>query len=190
MNDTVYCYPGTDVLKNKLGIHDIAILHEAERDITARRLMQLQNHPIAGNFDYAHLKAIHRFLFRDIYSWAGEERTVDIARTHMFCNVKFIHPMAVEIFGKLAKENFLKELARDVFIERLTWFFSEVNALHPFREGNGRTQREFFRELGNAAGHNIDYSGITESEMVQASIDSFLKNYDSMERLFYKAIKR
>lgn len=114
---------------------------------------------------------------------------MDIAKTHMFCNVKFLSAMAQELFGKLRTEGFLQGLARDAFIERLTWFFSEVNALHPFREGNGRTQREFFRELGIAAGHDIDYSGITEMEMVQASVDSFLKNYDSMERLFYKAVK-
>lgn len=71
MNDRVYCYPGTDVLINALGIHDSVILHEAERDITSRRLMQLQEKPIIGNFDYDHLKGIHYFLFHDIYSWAG-----------------------------------------------------------------------------------------------------------------------
>lgn len=190
MNDTVYCYLDTNVLINKLNIHDSALLHDAERDITARRLMQLQKKPIVGNFDYDHLKQIHHFLFMDIYSWAGEERKVDIAKTQMFCNVKFLQPMAQEIFGKLSNENYLQGLTRVAFIERLTWFFSEVNALHPFREGNGRTQREFFRELGDAAGHSIDYSDVTENEVVQASMDSFLKNYSSMERLFYKAVKR
>lgn len=85
MSDTVYCYPETDVLINKLNIHNSERLRDAERDITSRRLLQLYQRPIKGNFDYAHLKKIHRFIFQDIYAWAGKERIVDIAKSRLFC---------------------------------------------------------------------------------------------------------
>ena len=66
MPDSIYCYPGTDVLINKLDIHDPDILHDAERDLTARRLLQLEQEPIKGKFDYNHLKRIHKFLLNKI----------------------------------------------------------------------------------------------------------------------------
>lgn len=190
MHDSVYCYPETDILINKLNIHDDSILQEAERELTSRRLVQLAEHPINGRFDYSHLKRIHRFIFQDVYAWAGQERTVDIAKTNMFCNVKFIDTQAEEIFGRLKQEKLLKGLEREAFIERVSYFFGEINALHPFREGNGRTQREFIRELAIRAGYDIDYSTISEQEMILASIDSFACNYDRLRELFEKAVKR
>lgn len=190
MHDSVYCYPETDILINKLNIHDDSILQEAERELTSRRLVQLADHPINGRFDYSHLKRIHRFIFQDVYAWAGQERTVDIAKTNMFCNVKFIDTQAEEIFGRLKQEKLLKGLEREAFIERVSYFFGEINALHPFREGNGRTQREFIRELAIRAGYDIDYSTISEQEMILASIDSFACNYDRLRELFEKAVKR
>lgn len=190
MHDSVYCYPETDILINKLNIHDDSILQEAERELTSRRLVQLADHPINGRFDFSHLKRIHRFIFQDVYAWAGQERTVDIAKTNMFCNVKFIDTQAEEIFGRLKQEKLLKGLEREAFIERVSYFFGEINALHPFREGNGRTQREFIRELAIRAGYDIDYSTISEQEMILASIDSFACNYDRLRELFEKAVKR
>lgn len=87
MADHVYCYPNSDILINKLNIHDGLILQAAERDLTSRRLVMLQTNPIKGTFDFLHLKKIHEFIFQDIYSWAGKERTVDIAKSNMFCYV-------------------------------------------------------------------------------------------------------
>ncbi|MGI6556833.1 MAG: Fic/DOC family protein [Pseudoramibacter sp.] len=188
MEDTIYCYPGTDVLVNKLDIHDADLLQNAERDLTARRLIQLQDHLIQGRFDYQHLKKIHAYIFQDIYDWAGKERTVDIAKSNVFCNVMFLPEQAKEIFAELRKENYLKDLTREGFIDRLVYFFGEVNALHPFREGNGRTQREFFRELALSAGYKIDYSMISQDEMIQASIDSFVRDYTKLKALMNKAV--
>lgn len=186
MADRIYCYPDSDVLINKLNIHDFQKLQNAERDLTARRLLQLYDHPIKANFDYQHLKLIHRYIFQDIYTWAGKERTVDIAKSNMFCNVMFLTDQATEIFEKLKRENFLKDLSHEKFIERVAYYFGEVNALHPFREGNGRTQREFFRELGLNAGYQINYSNVTEEEMIAASKDTFMLKYAKMIALFDK----
>ena len=100
----------------------------------------------------------------------------------------FLPEQAKEIFAELRKENYLKDLTREGFIDRLVYFFGEVNALHPFREGNGRTQREFFRELALSAGYKIDYSMISQDEMIQASIDSFVRDYTKLKALMNKAV--
>lgn len=190
MPDSIYCYPGTDVLINKLDIHDSDILHDAERELTARRLLQLQQDPIKGKFDYNHLKRIHKFLFHDLYPWAGKERSVDITKSNMFCRAAFLSGQAGEIFSKLKREALLEGLSKDEFIQRAVYYFGEINALHPFREGNGRTQREFFRELAIHAGHEINYSFINEEEMVEASRDSFVLKYDRLTILMSKAVIR
>lgn len=78
MPDHKYCYPESDVLRNKLNITDARELFEVEKELTAIRLRELQENPIRGNFDFAHLRAIHRYIFQDIYEWAGEIRTVEI----------------------------------------------------------------------------------------------------------------
>lgn len=105
MADTMYCYPNSDVLINKLGIQEQEKLSVFERKLTMLRLLEIIDKPIKGNFDFAHLKAIHKYIFQDVYEWAGEVRKVDIAKGNMFCNVMFIEEQAEEIFGKLKKDN-------------------------------------------------------------------------------------
>lgn len=170
MSDKVYCYPNSDVLANKLNIRDIDRLHEAERRITMLRLDDLLNNPIKGNFDLRHLQSIHEYLFQDIYEWAGKIRIVDIAKSNMFCKVQFIDTQANEIFGKLKLDNFLNGISREEFVKKAAFYFSEINALHPFREGNGRTQREFIRELALHQGYSVHFANICENEMLNASV--------------------
>lgn len=189
MADRVYCYPDSDVLINKLGIRDQEKLRIFERKLTMLRIMELIDKPITGNFDFKHLQKIHKFIFQDIYEWAGEVRKVDIAKGNMFCNVKFIASQADEIFGNLRKDKYLEGLSKQEFIKKLAYYFSEINALHPFREGNGRSQREFIRSLAIKNGYIISFSDIPEEEMIIASRDSFLCEYESMERLFRKCIR-
>lgn len=107
MSDRIYCYPNSNVLINKLNIRDPDKLHEAERKLTMLRLMDLLEKPIAGKFDFEHLRNIHKYIFQDIYSWAGKVRTVDIAKSNMFCKVQFIETQATEIFGKLQDDGFV-----------------------------------------------------------------------------------
>ena len=83
--DGTYCYPGTNVLRNKLNIRDGDKLSDAERSISLVRMMELEDHPIRGEYDLNHLRMIHRVLFGDIFDWAGELRTVDISKGTMFC---------------------------------------------------------------------------------------------------------
>lgn len=189
MSDKIYCYPDSDVLINNLNIHDPNKLYEAERKLTMLRLMDLFNNPIKGKFDLKHLQNIHKYIFQDIYPWAGKIRTVDIAKSNMFCKVQFIETQAKEIFRKLQDDFYLRELSKETFIKKAAYYFSEINALHPFREGNGRTQREFIRQLSYNAGYILHFVTISDQEMLDASIDSFLCNYEKMEILFAKIIE-
>ena len=186
MSDRIYCYPDSDVLMNKLNIHDAEKLQEAERKLTMLRLIDLLDRPVVGKFDFKHLQTIHKYIFQDIYPWAGKVRSVDIAKSNMFCKVQFIETQADEIFGKLKNDCYLEGLPKEKFAKKAAYYFSEINALHPFREGNGRTQREFIRQLAYQSGYILHFSAISEQEMVQASIDSFVCNYKKMEALFIK----
>ncbi len=184
MADGKYCYPDSDVLINKLDIRDWDKLHNFERRLTMLRIAELLDHPITGNFNMQHLQEIHRYIFQDIYEWAGKIRTVDIAKGNMFCNVKFIEPQAEIIFGGIKREHYLAGLQRDVFVKRLAYYFSEINALHPFREGNGRSQREFIRSLALKNGYIVNFERISSEDMTKASMESFLCDYAEMERIF------
>lgn len=152
------------------------------------RLDDLLNNPIKGKLDLNHLQSIHKYLFQDIYEWAGKIRIVDIAKSNMFCKVQFINTQANEIFSSLKSDDFLYEISREEFVKKSAYYFSEINALHPFREGNGRAQREFIRELALHQGYCVYFADIGESEMLNASIASFICDYEKMERLFDKVI--
>lgn len=102
--DAKYCYPGTNVLKNKLDIRDLDTLHEAERDYSAVRQAELVGQGVTGDFSFKHLCSIHKHLFSDVYSWAGKTRTVDISKGTVFCLVQFIESQFDDLYRKLKKE--------------------------------------------------------------------------------------
>jgi len=169
-NSDPYHYPGTNLLKNLRGLTDPKLLERFEARQTHRRLVELIDTPVPGGFDVAHLKAIHRYIFQDVYEWAGQSRTVNISKGgHLFGLATYLEPALQQILAKLATENHLVDLDADVFANRAAYFLGELNAAHPFREGNGRTQREFIRELGLKAGHYIDWRATTAEDMMEAS---------------------
>lgn len=178
-----YCYPNSRTLKNKLNIHDFDRLWEAERRLVKYREVELLNAGINGRFNFEHLKRIHAYLFQDIYDWAGEVRMVDIAKGNLFCRCFAIEAEAERIFGELRQEKYLRNKKAGDFAKRLAYYLAEINALHPFREGNGRTQREFIRQLAYQNGYFLSYAGITQEEMIKASKASFKLDYEPMEKL-------
>lgn len=190
MSDTKYCYPDSDVLVNKLDIRDPNKLQIFERKLTMLRLLELIDKPIEGKFDLKHLQAIHAYIFQDVYDWAGKLRTVDIAKGNTFCNVRFISSQADAIFSKLKEEYYLAGLEEYMFTKRLAYYFSEINALHPFREGNGRSQREFIRSLALKNGYLIYFEKASKEEMLIASKKSFMRDYEDMEKIMAKCIKK
>lgn len=190
MPDELYCYRGSNVLKNKMGIRNKERLHETERKLTMLRILELLDKPVRGAFDLKHLQEIHAYIFQDVYDWAGELRKVDIAKGNMFCNAMFLSGQAEEVFGRLKAENYLYGLEEDGFAARLAYYFSEINALHPFREGNGRSQREFIRCLALHNGYVINFVNVDKDEMLEASRESFLCEYGTMESLFRKCLRK
>jgi cell filamentation protein len=164
-----YTDPDTGVLRNNLGLGTAAELAAAEREITHVALILLRESPVQATYNLSHLCAIHRRIFGDIYDWAGQVRTVAIAKGSMFCLPQFIEPAAAEIFRQLRQEKFLQGLARDVFVDRMTYYLGEVNAVHPFRDGNGRTQRAFFEQLAADAGYTLIWQRLDAERNVMAS---------------------
>ncbi len=181
--DSRYCYPETDILINKLGIKNATELHEIERQITSARAMELEHSPVKGSYDLAHLQKIHHKLFSDLYAWAGQIRDVRIAKGNMFCYPEYIQPMADEIFSKLRNEYRLKGFNKNTFIERIAFYMGEVNALHPFREGNGRTQRHFFMQLAQDAGYQLHFELMDKEQLLQADIAGMAGDYSKLKAL-------
>lgn len=190
--DTKYCYPGTNVLRNKLNIQDLDILHEAERDYSSIRQVELYKKGITGDFSLKHLCSIHRQLFQDIYSWAGELRTVDISKGTIFCLVPFIEEQFAFLYRKLRKENFLKDITdQKEMAEKLSYYLGEINMIHPFREGNGRTQRIYIEQLCmNNGRFEIDFTEVSKEKMISASVRSAKSDNDLLEELIYKCLIR
>jgi cell filamentation protein len=182
--DNKYCYPNSPVLKNKLNILDAEALSIAEREITAVRIAEIMDKPVRGVFDFKHLKDINSAIFSDVYSWAGNPRTVDISKGNQFCLCKHIDVYAKGIFDKLKNESFLLNVTKNDIAYKLTYYLSEINVLHPFRDGNGRTQRVFIEYLAQCAGFDVDFSQVTGKEMIEASALSFIKEYDKMNDMF------
>ena len=185
MAEDPYLIPGTTVLKNRLGISSQSELNRLEADFTTTRIWELDQRPTPGKFDLPHLKKIHAHIFQDVYAWAGEQRTISISKGgSMFCLPQHLEFAAGDIFGKLARENHLKGLSREAFAERAAYFFSEINALHPFREGNGRTQNLFLKQLGRGAGFEVSLEKVGREQMMVVARAAHLGELDGARGLF------
>ena len=185
-----YTYPGTDVLRNLPGIRDAAELQAFEYRRTAERSLELGESPIQGRLDFAHFKAIHKHLFGDVYAWAGEPRTVSITKgTSTFAMPRQIEGYGGLVFSELAKDHHLRGMSKDQFVHRLAFHFSEINALHPFREGNGRATRAFLTQLANEAGFDLDYTQVDAATWNSASRSSFVSEQAPVEELFSRLAK-
>lgn len=185
-----YCYPNTDVLKNKYNIIDKAQLFSAEKDATILRVQELQENPVKGKFDFKHLKEIHKYIFQDIYEWAGETREVEIGKGNLFCLVANINSYAEDIFKRYFRECFALKNDKEKFVKALAKNYGDLNALHPFREGNGRTQREFARLVCLECGYDFSLKNTTHQEMLTASKLSFDEGDNSLlENIFNNAVQ-
>ena len=186
--DSIYCYPNSNVLVNKFDVRVADELFKIENDITIYKLFILRQKGITGNFDVAHFVSIHKFIFEDIYPFAGLYRSENIAKDNfMFANWEFIEDNMNSIFGELKRENYLKGLTKEEFAKRLTYYMSELNVLHPFREGNGRTTREFIRQLALKNGYNLDLSRFKAEDILNASIESVV-DVDNLEEIIFNSL--
>lgn len=184
-----YLDPDTGILRNTLEITTQPELDEAEADISTAVLAGLIDNPIPGNFDLAHLQAIHKALFGSLYPWAGQLRTVELAKDDTrFANPEFLAKAADSLFSELHDENLLRDLPEEEYIKLLAHYFSEVNILHPFREGNGRTQRAFFTLLAAESDHRIKWEEMDADENLQASIAAYQGDESGLVAMFKKLV--
>jgi len=172
-----YCYPNSFVLRNKFSIQDETVLTALERELTSVSMAQAIESPIKGKFDLKHLCAIHKFVFSEIYDWAGELRTVNIAKGNQFCLYQHIEQCSDTIFRALKAEKLLTKTPPDNIVERLAFYLGEINVLHPFREGNGRTQRLFLAQLSRNAGYKLDFAEIDIERPEILKPSQFLERY-------------
>ena len=185
-----HCYPGTNVLINKLNIKDGQKLSKYEAKITAVKSLALRQKGITGNFDAEHYKGIHKFLFEDIYPFAGILRDENISKgSFRFASFEYIEPELKRLMSKLKSENFLEGLSKENLSKRLAYYLSELNVLHPFREGNGRTTREFIRQLALKNGYKLNLTKVMPEEVLNASIESIVDT-THLEKIFNECLEK
>ncbi|MDR3054703.1 MAG: Fic family protein [Zoogloeaceae bacterium] len=192
MVDPAYIDPKTGILRNKLGITTQEELSRVESVLVAGRTTELSAKPIKGNFDLKHLQTIHKHQFQDVYEWAGKIRTVNISKGNSpFARVDFIEPFMKDVHRRLEKENFLQGLEKKAFVEKFTDVYGDINAAHPFREGNGRSTREFMVQLAKQAGYILDQSVIQNNKKVwnKASEQSVHGQMEPLKAILNDAIQ-
>jgi cell filamentation protein len=169
--DDPHSEQGLPCPSNRFHITDYNRLQRIEAPLVAKRGGELEDLGITGNFDPTHLRAIHKYLFQDVFAWAGEFRVVNISKgSSSFGPALHIAAALADTLAKLHAESLLTGLSPHTFAARAAFYLGEINAIHPFREGNGRTQREFLRQLALQAGHPLSWAGFTQNEMTDASI--------------------
>lgn len=170
---SLYCYKNSRVLKNRYNIHDADTLRKLEQDYVGAKQQYLLEHPIPGRFTPTHLCNIHRFLFGDIYPFGGRYRLESIRKGDtVFVRPQDIPPKLQKLLSELRQESFLTGYPREKFIERLAYYLAELNYIHPFREGNGRATREFFRLLAIKSHYEIDWMAAGRTALLDAMIES------------------
>jgi len=178
------------LLRNRLGITDARQQRHVEAELTAARIYDLIRSPIPGAYDLAHLRAFHRQIFQDLYDWAGELRTVSIGRGRLFSLPQHLEADAGELFDWLARAEYLRGRDRAAFVDDLTELYADLNALHPFRDGNGRTQRAFLGQLAVEAGHPIHWAAMDPAENNAASKAAHEGDNDAVRSLLDLLVHR
>ena len=184
------CYPGTTCLVNKLGIQDELALAETEAAVVLGKASLLDQQPIPGVFDFDHYKRIHQFLFCDLYDWAGQIRTINLSKKGTaFVPAAEIESCAVACFKRLAE--FSGEgMSHRELAEEVADFYHTVNMLHPFREGNGRTQRVFFTQWIRSLGYDFDLSSVDPDAFMIATIYAAQGVMDQLADFFEQMIEQ
>src|SRR5207248_10992290 len=170
----------------RLGITDPAFLDKQERSLV---VLRSRSGMPRGDFDLAHLRAIHRHLFQDIYEWAGELRAVEISKgDQQFQFRQYIQTGMADVHRRLVQSRFLGRLAPAEFAEQAAVIIGDINYIHPFREGNGRTQFHYLKQLAERAGHSLDLARIEGPRWIEASMLSHAADYRPMAAMIAKAL--
>lgn len=183
------CYPGTAVLINKLGLCSQEALDEAEKVAVPLRSMELEQETICEPFTFSFYCGLHQRLFGDIYPWAGQVRAVDLSKKGTsFCPASRVKELGEAKFQRLQEMDELRGLPKEAFLREVTDLYHELNMLHPFREGNGRTQRLFFTLLIRRAGYDISFADCDTDQLMIATILAAQGVMDHLENFFRTAV--
>ena len=170
---SIYCYPDSSVLKNKLDIRDPVLLRKVEADLSSARQAEIFRTPVVGRFTATHLCNIHRKLLGDVYSFAGHFRREDIAKgPTRFVTYSQIKEKLQRLLGQLQQEKWLENVPFEAFAARSAYYMAELNYIHTFREGNGRAIREFMRLLFLHNGYVVQWDAVDVEALLSAMIDS------------------
>jgi len=184
------CYPGISVLINKLGITDQKQLNENEMLITSIRILQIEMQPIDFEPDFSYYKSLHQRLFGELYAWSGQLRRINMSKLRTaFCPADQIESTAHGIFTRLKEQCYFASLSRDELICELAGLYDLINYLHPFREGNGRVQRLYFRQLARWMNHSIDFAAVDSDRMMIATIHASAGIMDDLIQVFEEILK-
>lgn len=191
LHESPYLYPNTNVLRNKLDLRSDPELLRAEALFAGAREQELRADPgrLRGDFDLARLKATHKHLFQDLYEWAGEARTVNIGKDgNWFARKEDVELKARAIFSTLKAEMNLRGLNTQTFATRAAHHYDQINAVHPFREGNGRALRAFMHDLARDAGYKFDLTKINHEAHLKAVVAAFNGDRRPLAQLFEKTV--
>jgi cell filamentation protein len=180
-----------EVLINKLNIKNVDELDDIEQAIVSLKMSDINDYP-KGDYSLKHHLNLHKYLFEDIYDWAGKIRQVTIQKgTTIFPPPQYVESAYNDLYKQMKKDNFLKNIKIEDLHKSLAFYHGEINIIHPFREGNGRTTRAFLSLMVKES-HNIelDYLKVTKEHLLKASINSSAMDYEFMERLYQHIISK
>ncbi|MDR3747121.1 MAG: Fic family protein [Acidobacteriota bacterium] len=187
-----YIDPSSGILINKVRATSQRELDQTEANLVSVRSVLLQRNPTQGNYDSVHLKDIHRYLFQDVYPFAGEFRSVELHKADVLTGRRrittFTSPSLIDfelnqLFESVSNQHFFQGLRRRELSAKLASLFAGINRVHPFREGNGRAQRQFVRQLCGDLGYKMHWEVISKERLIQASITSAHGELGMMEYL-------
>ena len=174
---SIYCYPDSDVLKNKLGIRDKEKLKQIEEEFTSVRQLALLQQPLNGRFTKTHLLRIHHYLFQDIYPFAGRIRREQISKGDtLFYPPNLIDRELNRVFSSIHEKGYLQETDKQTQLQVLSYIMAELNIIHPFREGNGRSIRELIRCMALEYGIQLNWGNVSRDMLLDAAVSSVTDN--------------
>ncbi len=183
------------ITSNLLGATNLQELHKKEKVLTNTKMLMLKDNPVKGSLDYTHLKNIHRFIFLEVFTWAGKDRydtniTAQFGKgSTLFTPYEKLPTVSRSLFDALKDEDYFTGESKEDFIESASVFMNGLNILHPFREGNGRVQRIYMGYLAKNAGFILNFQSITADEMVAASIEGAKGDTSLLRKIFSRSIE-
>lgn len=186
-------YPNTTTFVNFLGVTDRKELRKKEADFTAIRSIELFLKPdlIQQTFDFPHLRAIHKYLFQDLYDWAGLPRSYDVKKgDDIFTPACQLPLYENEVFARsIGFSSLTQRPSMSDAAKSLACCLGIINIFHPFPEGNGRTQRLFISSLASVYRYSLNWSKAHAWEIVETSKSVHAGNYEPLERLITRIIE-